>query len=291
MSPPSHDEERLDTAHPDMPVRYRTIENLIEEDASVLELVQRELEAASLLLARPDEPCSFAKAERDEARHAAMQEEMYMVNSNRTWELVDLLHSNNPIGLKWVYKLKKNDAGVIERLEETFEIQSTFDDYEVDQSVKPLIPDPRDFAPHVKPYARFYIETKLKMSMVLALPDQQVYNGNISSSTWDMRHAQDYNPTPNASLGLLIFSTKDRRKKTLQYNSEELRLCTCIVKFARAQSASSSYGRTIADSHVVAVAAAALEILQADYGNSNSDYWAILQQKDSTWQIFGKVGH
>ncbi|BAT14209.1 Os11g0519500 [Oryza sativa Japonica Group] len=97
---------------------------------------------------------------------------------------------------------------VIERLEENLEIQSTFDAYEVDQSVgnkydiavasplkseyffscqehkdlllqivgqltnakenkqfQPLTPDPGDFAPHLKPYARFYIQTKLKMSM------------------------------------------------------------------------------------------------------------------------------
>uniref|UniRef100_I1R0J2 Exportin-5 C-terminal domain-containing protein n=1 Tax=Oryza glaberrima TaxID=4538 RepID=I1R0J2_ORYGL len=85
---------------------------------------------------------------------------------------------------------------VIERLEENLEIQSTFDAYEVDQSVgehkdlllqivgqltnakenkqfQPLTPDPGDFAPHLKPYARFYIQTKLKMSMSvwgLALP-------------------------------------------------------------------------------------------------------------------------
>uniref|UniRef100_A0A0E0R911 Exportin-5 C-terminal domain-containing protein n=1 Tax=Oryza rufipogon TaxID=4529 RepID=A0A0E0R911_ORYRU len=75
---------------------------------------------------------------------------------------------------------------VIERLEENLEIQSTFDAYEVDQSehkdlllqivgqltnakenkqFQPLTPDPGDFAPHLKPYARFYIQTKLKMSM------------------------------------------------------------------------------------------------------------------------------
>uniref|UniRef100_A0A0E0R908 Exportin-5 C-terminal domain-containing protein n=1 Tax=Oryza rufipogon TaxID=4529 RepID=A0A0E0R908_ORYRU len=83
---------------------------------------------------------------------------------------------------------------VIERLEENLEIQSTFDAYEVDQSehkdlllqivgqltnakenkqFQPLTPDPGDFAPHLKPYARFYIQTKLKMSMSvwgLALP-------------------------------------------------------------------------------------------------------------------------
>ncbi|KAF0904668.1 hypothetical protein E2562_036070, partial [Oryza meyeriana var. granulata] len=55
MSPPSHDEERLDAAHSDMPVRYRTVDNLIGEDALGPGLAQRELEEASLLLAGPRE--------------------------------------------------------------------------------------------------------------------------------------------------------------------------------------------------------------------------------------------
>ncbi|KAF0912428.1 hypothetical protein E2562_014067 [Oryza meyeriana var. granulata] len=76
VSPPSHNEERLDVAHSDMPVRYRIVNNLIGEDALGPGLAQRELEEASLLLAGPGEPCSFAEAERDEAWRAAMQEEM-----------------------------------------------------------------------------------------------------------------------------------------------------------------------------------------------------------------------
>ncbi|KAF0895144.1 hypothetical protein E2562_006846 [Oryza meyeriana var. granulata] len=113
VSPPSHDEERLDAAHSDTPVRYRTVDNLIREDALGPGLAQWELEEASLLLAGPSEPCSFAEAERDEAWHAAMQEEMDAVNRNGTWELIDLPHGHHPIGLKWAYKLKKNEAGKI----------------------------------------------------------------------------------------------------------------------------------------------------------------------------------
>ncbi|KAF0888867.1 hypothetical protein E2562_019376 [Oryza meyeriana var. granulata] len=76
VSPPSHDEERLDAAHSDTPVRYRTVDNLIGEDALGPGLAQRELEEESLLLTGPGEPCSFAEAERDEAWRATMQEEM-----------------------------------------------------------------------------------------------------------------------------------------------------------------------------------------------------------------------
>ncbi|KAF0921617.1 hypothetical protein E2562_011369 [Oryza meyeriana var. granulata] len=75
-------------------------------------LAQRELEV-SLLLAGLGKPCSLAEAEQDDAWRAAMQEEMDAVNRNGTWELVDLPQGHRPIGRKWVYKLKKNEAGKV----------------------------------------------------------------------------------------------------------------------------------------------------------------------------------
>ncbi|KAF0913108.1 hypothetical protein E2562_020247 [Oryza meyeriana var. granulata] len=61
VSPPSHDEERLDAVHSDTPVRYHNVDTLIEEDALGPGLAQQELEEASLLLAGPGEPCSLLK--------------------------------------------------------------------------------------------------------------------------------------------------------------------------------------------------------------------------------------
>jgi hypothetical protein len=40
-----------------------------------------------------------------------MQQEMDHIEYNRTWELVDLPAGHRPITLKWVFKLKKNEAG------------------------------------------------------------------------------------------------------------------------------------------------------------------------------------
>lgn len=34
------------------------------------------------------------------------------VERNNTWELVGLPHSHRPIGLRWVFKLTKNEAGI-----------------------------------------------------------------------------------------------------------------------------------------------------------------------------------
>jgi hypothetical protein len=42
-----------------------------------------------------------------------MQEEINSVERNRTWELADLPQGHRAITLKWVYKLKRNEAGEI----------------------------------------------------------------------------------------------------------------------------------------------------------------------------------
>jgi hypothetical protein len=42
-----------------------------------------------------------------------MMEEMASIEENRTWELVKLPAGKRPIGLKWVFKLKKNAAGEV----------------------------------------------------------------------------------------------------------------------------------------------------------------------------------
>jgi len=44
-----------------------------------------------------------------------MLEEMAAVEENRTWELVDSPIGCQPIGLKWVYKVKRNERGEVVR--------------------------------------------------------------------------------------------------------------------------------------------------------------------------------
>jgi hypothetical protein len=59
------------------------------------------------------EPRSFAEAERHAAWRAAMQSVMDVVEKNRTWELADLPRGHSVITLKWVFKLKRDEAGAI----------------------------------------------------------------------------------------------------------------------------------------------------------------------------------
>ena len=42
-----------------------------------------------------------------------MLEEMMAIEENETWELVDPPLGCHPIGLKWVYKVKRDERGTI----------------------------------------------------------------------------------------------------------------------------------------------------------------------------------
>ena len=95
----------------DVEPRYRTIDNNLGV-ASPHSLVARQV-AAELHLQIEEEPATFAEAEKHESWHHAMIEEMDSIESNRTWRLVPLPPGHRPIGLKWVYKVKKNAAGEV----------------------------------------------------------------------------------------------------------------------------------------------------------------------------------
>ena len=66
-----------------------------------------------LLLISAEKPTTFALAERDANWRRAMLEEMKAIKENDTWELVDPPPGCRPIGLKWVYKVKRDECGSI----------------------------------------------------------------------------------------------------------------------------------------------------------------------------------
>jgi hypothetical protein len=111
-TPLSHDEECIDAYHDGEPLRYHTMENLLGGQP-VPGLVPHDLEAQLHLACDDGEPQSFAEAERHAAWRAAMQSKMDAVEKNRTWELADLHHAHSAITLKWVFKLKRDEAGAI----------------------------------------------------------------------------------------------------------------------------------------------------------------------------------
>ena len=44
-----------------------------------------------------------------------MDKEIASIERNHTWELVDLPNERDVIGLKWIYKMKYNEDGSIQK--------------------------------------------------------------------------------------------------------------------------------------------------------------------------------
>jgi hypothetical protein len=65
------------------------------------------------LLAAMEEPSCYQDASGYGNWIIAMESEIQSINNNKTWELEELPTGHKPIGLKWVYKLKKNAEGEV----------------------------------------------------------------------------------------------------------------------------------------------------------------------------------
>ncbi|KAM1823768.1 hypothetical protein FF1_025765 [Malus domestica] len=61
------------------------------------------------------EPVDFQEAVQDTKWRKAMDEEIEAIEKNETWELTVLPKGHKAIGVKWVYKTKKNANGEVER--------------------------------------------------------------------------------------------------------------------------------------------------------------------------------
>ena len=60
-----------------------------------------------------EEPLSYTEAASKEVWMSAMREEMLATDRNNTWELEIPPPNCRPIGLKWIFKVKKNLKGDI----------------------------------------------------------------------------------------------------------------------------------------------------------------------------------
>ena len=58
---------------------------------------------------------SYGKAAKDTNWRAVMEEEMHALVENETWDLVDAPKGVKPIGCRWVYKVKYNTDGSVNR--------------------------------------------------------------------------------------------------------------------------------------------------------------------------------
>lgn len=104
-TPPTHDDARDTDSGP---VRYRRLEYLLDETES--EAVQ---ESSERCLLSAEEPRNVGMALGDAAWKAAMDEEVHCIEENKTWQLCTLPARHKAIGLKWVFKVKRDPAGNI----------------------------------------------------------------------------------------------------------------------------------------------------------------------------------
>ena len=91
-------------------LRYRLIDDLMQNTQRVEAC---EVEHAEVHVTSADEPSTFAEAVSNPCWMKAMQEEMSSITDNKTWSLQELPAGHRAIGLKWVFKLKRNEEGQV----------------------------------------------------------------------------------------------------------------------------------------------------------------------------------
>lgn len=100
------DSKSYDDTEP--PRRFITMADIIK-NTEPIELDEE------LLLMGIDEPTSYKQANKDMEWGKAMIQEMKSIERNKTWHLTELPKGHKAIGLKWIYKLKRDANGKINK--------------------------------------------------------------------------------------------------------------------------------------------------------------------------------
>ena len=90
----------------DHPPRYKSLSDLYSETSPITQ--DKEAHVLS-----SEEPLSYTEAAHEEVWRRAMREEMLAIDRSNTWELEIPPPNCKPIGLKWIFKLKKNPQGEV----------------------------------------------------------------------------------------------------------------------------------------------------------------------------------
>ena len=88
-----------------------------------------------VVLAKIEEPTSFSEAMTSpqlEKWIKAMEEELLSICDNNTWDLVDLPKDKKAIGSKWVFKVKYDQDGTVQRYKACLVAQGFDQRYESD---------------------------------------------------------------------------------------------------------------------------------------------------------------
>ena len=109
---PSNDQGNQDPIHgeeeeEERSGRYRSIQSIYEDS--------REIDEEEVLFISSEEPTSYEAEIKEEIWRNAMKEEMESIDKNLTWVLIKPPVNCRPIGVKWIYKVKRNSTGEITR--------------------------------------------------------------------------------------------------------------------------------------------------------------------------------
>jgi len=88
------------------PRRYRTLPDLFESTDEI-----QNFEYSGLCLMASEEPATVEDALSEPCWREAMESEMKAIKDNQTWVATDLPPNQKAIGLKWVFKVKKDPDG------------------------------------------------------------------------------------------------------------------------------------------------------------------------------------
>ena len=83
-------------------------------------------------LASLQEPQTFHDASSNPLWQQAMKEELDALHKTRTWDLVDLPSRKSAIGCKWVYKIKNQSNGTVDRYKARLVDRGFTQEYEID---------------------------------------------------------------------------------------------------------------------------------------------------------------
>lgn len=91
------------------PQYFRNLTDIYQNTEDV-DLPDSDIEA---LLVEAEEPTNYSDAARDPDWVKAMNNEIQSIKKNKTWSLSKLPAGHKAIGLKWVFKLKRNAEGEV----------------------------------------------------------------------------------------------------------------------------------------------------------------------------------
>ncbi|KAK3147062.1 hypothetical protein QOZ80_3BG0277590 [Eleusine coracana subsp. coracana] len=110
-SPPERELDLDDDHDDDAPLRFRALDNVLGSTSPPQYADRREAPASLMVAIEDDEPATAEEAKRVKEWRDTMIEEMASIEHNQTWSLVTLPAGQRAIGLKWVFKIKKDEHG------------------------------------------------------------------------------------------------------------------------------------------------------------------------------------